>query len=285
MSRPIPKSAKLGVAGAIAVIIAGVVLLPMAKGKDSGQRLVDSGQGTAKKADFSTTLANGVTVKILGITNYPVTDDSKWWSIDGTVLDKGLLSRADRRSMEKSNFGKEPNRRHFVVVGQTENPKDITVLLSAKSLSGPEVYVPFSTGGSKTTAYVISATDETIASNGVCLTAKVADGKWETVEKFTVGGDSGTTSKGGTYSVFNAGWGKTTLTLNHVGELSGKDFESRTAAFDEAGKVYPGRRGNLPSVPKDCTASGLPLVCREERLLTQRYSRGRLRLLSSGIFH
>jgi len=90
LTRPIPKSAKLGLLGLIAIVIIGVILLPMAKAKDSVQRIADSEQkatANEKQANFIATLPNGVTVELLGVCEHP-NESKQWWAPDGQILDK-----------------------------------------------------------------------------------------------------------------------------------------------------------------------------------------------------
>lgn len=76
LSRPIPKSAKIGVLGVIVVIALGAVLLPMAAAaKDSPK----------EQAKFTARLSNGVSVELMGICDWPK-QGKRCWQPDGSKL-------------------------------------------------------------------------------------------------------------------------------------------------------------------------------------------------------
>jgi len=77
LNRPIPKSAKLGVIGVFAVVIAGAILLPMAAAaKDDKEQ----------RARFIATLPDGVTIELVGICEHP-SQGKQWWRPDGTTIE------------------------------------------------------------------------------------------------------------------------------------------------------------------------------------------------------
>jgi len=77
LTRPIPKSAKLGVAGAFAVIIVGALLLPMAGAATKEQ----------EKMQFMAALPNSVTVELIGVCEHP-SEGKQWWRPDGVEIEK-----------------------------------------------------------------------------------------------------------------------------------------------------------------------------------------------------
>lgn len=83
LNRPIPKTAKLGVLGLIALLITGAVLLPMAKAAKTEQIAAD--YDGPIETQFVTKLSNGVTVELVGVCDYP-DDGVRCWGPDG---DKG----------------------------------------------------------------------------------------------------------------------------------------------------------------------------------------------------
>jgi len=115
LNRPIPKTAKLGIMGLLAIIITAAVLLPMATANPGPPGLVikgvvtdaQSGQpiaGATVKAiveaveaveaaftgpepgSYSATLPNGVTVELIGICEHPTSEGKQWWRPDGSLL-------------------------------------------------------------------------------------------------------------------------------------------------------------------------------------------------------
>ncbi|MBW8039910.1 MAG: M56 family metallopeptidase [Planctomycetes bacterium] len=104
LGRPMPRSARLGIVGVLAVIISGAILLPMAAGKDEEGAAED----IAKASEFMATLPNGVTVELVGICGHP-SEGKKWWRPDGSLLEekpygtiKGdrVFADADERAYE-----------------------------------------------------------------------------------------------------------------------------------------------------------------------------------------
>ena len=116
LERPIPKSAKLGAAGLLSIVIAGAVLLPMARAKDSGQRIADGGQKTTEKSEFTATLANGVTVELVGVFEFSEGKVQNCWEPDGTKLDEQL----------QINYGSDYKYKAFAFVFNTDKAAEIT---------------------------------------------------------------------------------------------------------------------------------------------------------------
>jgi beta-lactamase regulating signal transducer with metallopeptidase domain len=78
LTRPIPKTAKLGIIGSLAIIFFAAVLLPMAKAEKTGEQKTEDG-------GFVAAVSNGVKVELVGICDYP-TEGRKWWRPDGKEL-------------------------------------------------------------------------------------------------------------------------------------------------------------------------------------------------------
>jgi len=83
LSKPFPKSAKLGFLGLLVVIIAGCLLLPMAK---AGKYKQAAAEHISKESHFVTTLPNGVTVELVGICKDPTKKGQKWWRPNGITM-------------------------------------------------------------------------------------------------------------------------------------------------------------------------------------------------------
>ncbi|MHC4111706.1 MAG: M56 family metallopeptidase [Planctomycetota bacterium] len=83
LSRPIPKSAKIGVLGVVSVITLAAVLLPMAAAaKDSPK----------EQPQYTLKLPNGVTVELVAICEYE-SGSKEWWRPDGTKLAKEIRTK------------------------------------------------------------------------------------------------------------------------------------------------------------------------------------------------
>ena len=99
INRPFPKSAKIGGLGLVGIVIAGAILLPMAKGEEKSEnevqmqeKMVGTAQPAAEgkvqsSAAFKIKLSNGVVVKLLGASEYP-SNETSWWKPDGSNLEK-----------------------------------------------------------------------------------------------------------------------------------------------------------------------------------------------------
>ncbi len=95
LTRPLPKTAKLGLAGLTAVAIIGAILLPMAKARPLPRPELDVVSATEEQdrtvvevpvsSDGVVTLPNGVTVEFLGLHDCGSKEDT-WWRPDGEVL-------------------------------------------------------------------------------------------------------------------------------------------------------------------------------------------------------
>jgi len=78
ISRPFPKSAKLGLAGLVAVILTAAILLPMAKA------------GSGKSNDkYKAILSNGLTVELVGV-RLKSAESKMWWKPDGSKLGESI---------------------------------------------------------------------------------------------------------------------------------------------------------------------------------------------------
>jgi len=73
--------------GLIAVIVIAAILLPMAKAKDSKQRIANSEQETIENPEFKGTLSNGVTVELVGLGTAPWETEQQWWRANGAEID------------------------------------------------------------------------------------------------------------------------------------------------------------------------------------------------------
>ena len=78
MTRPIPKSAKVGAAGALVIVVVGALVLPMAAARTAGEQ-----------ARFVANLPGGATVELVGVCNWP-TSEPTCWKADGSSLDQPL---------------------------------------------------------------------------------------------------------------------------------------------------------------------------------------------------
>jgi len=112
LSRPIPKSAKLGIFGLLAVIIAAVVLLPMTRAEREIRKYV-------RPDGFQARLTNGVTVELVGVCEYP-SAGRQWWRPDGS-----LLEEAPSENLKVGGFNTKGNEAAYELVVKVEGLKQL----------------------------------------------------------------------------------------------------------------------------------------------------------------
>jgi len=94
ITRPIPKNARVGIAGVLVIAAMGAILLPMAA----------AGTQTAKQSPFTATLTNGATVELIGVCNWPA-GGPVCWEADGSPLDKPLRATKGNMQTDAHNYG------------------------------------------------------------------------------------------------------------------------------------------------------------------------------------
>ncbi len=93
ITRPKPKTAKLGLAGLLTIAVTAAALLPMARGETEGGR-----------QRFVAKLPDGVTVELLGVCNWP-TKEPVCWKPDGSSLDPPLRAAKSHVSPAAHRYG------------------------------------------------------------------------------------------------------------------------------------------------------------------------------------
>jgi beta-lactamase regulating signal transducer with metallopeptidase domain/TolA-binding protein len=164
LSRPFPKTAKLGILGLIAIFITAAILLPMSKAA-SGQPEFSAMDVSLTKVDeqntkttndstannFIVALPNNVTVELLGICEHP-SKDKQWWRLDGSLL--------EQRPWEKINGSVSPMR--------GRKAYEIALKLNYPENQAPGYYIHIDNVGS--------------SSNGGSQQSPTSDLRWEVVE-------------------------------------------------------------------------------------------------------
>jgi len=84
LTRPIPKTAKLGFAGLLATIITGAVLLPMAKADKNEESAVEA--STPKESQCIARLPSGMMVELVGLFTGQSKEELTWWRPGGTIM-------------------------------------------------------------------------------------------------------------------------------------------------------------------------------------------------------
>ncbi|MHC4734815.1 MAG: M56 family metallopeptidase, partial [Planctomycetota bacterium] len=95
LSRPIPKSAKIGVLGVVTIIALAAVLLPMAAAaKDSPK----------EQAQFRARLSNRVSVELMGVCDWPE-ENKRCWRPDGSKLTKEIYAAKWNQTPGAGDYG------------------------------------------------------------------------------------------------------------------------------------------------------------------------------------
>jgi beta-lactamase regulating signal transducer with metallopeptidase domain len=218
LNQPIPKTAKLGLAGLAAIIITAVLLLPMATAID------DKKSEIAEKSEFKATLANGVAVELVGVCDYP-SQGKQWWRPDGSQLVRNIVTKDTSNYTDKNNA--------YEVAYDVKAPNDVSVgwpvIQGSTSSSGLDVIEPAG----------IEAVRAHIAVSGHSTTVKIpiASGPWTTIAQTT---GQGQTNKifGSKTLMFGPAEGTAEkLVLTTSDDLdSGDDY--RLIAFDKQGNLH-----------------------------------------------
>jgi len=108
LSRPIPKNAKLGIVGILAVIVIAAILLPMAKAKEDKKEV-------QPKMGFVATLPNGVAVELVGVFEFSEGKVQNSWKPDGTRLEDPVYI----------HYGREYKHKAFGFIFNTDKPAGI----------------------------------------------------------------------------------------------------------------------------------------------------------------
>ncbi|MFI4911620.1 MAG: M56 family metallopeptidase [Sedimentisphaeraceae bacterium JB056] len=171
LSRPLPKSAKLGFAGMLAVFITAAILLPMAKAKEVGEN------------EFSVSFKNGTTVELVAVCDYP-SAGKQWWAPTGKPI--GYAIETD----DRSNYVFDDPGYEFIFRKNGNADFKIQKIKGSDTISGLAVKEPEALIGKR--GHIKSRykkTDIKIAS---------PSGQWKTIVRSTGGGSVSGTMNGKT---------------------------------------------------------------------------------------
>ncbi len=236
ITRPKPRTAKLGLCGLLAVALAAAALLPMARAKTE-----------AEKLQFIARLSNGVTVELLGVCNRP-TQEAVCWKPDGSPLAPPLRAT-------KAHVGPASDRYGFML--RVAGPDDLEIrwntIEGADSWEGScDVVTSDGTRLDDCTAAVASMK---AGQQQTTLRIGIATGPWATISTHDGKGmSSGKRSgvlwsqafadSGGTYIVATAEWIK--------------DRTERIIAIDADGVTHAPPGGSVASGNMDQMTTRFP---------------------------
>ncbi len=97
VSRPFPRSARIGLIGLMSVCALAVLLIPMAKGEKEF--------GFWSRGDYRVSLKNGTTVELVGVCKYPG-ESEQWWGPDGALLGMDIdIQLFSKWTFEEPDYG------------------------------------------------------------------------------------------------------------------------------------------------------------------------------------
>ena len=214
LTRPMPKTAKLGITGLLAVLLFAAVLLPMARA--SQKSVVDNA--------FRKQLPNGVTVELVGVCGYP-SEGKQWWKPDGLPLGFNIETY-DPSHYEDKNNGYE-------IAYKFEAPDGVYVgqpkVKGSTSQSGLEVKSP--SGIQAVRSHI------NVWGNTTKVKFPVAAGEWEKSGQ-TSGRGQTTAMVGSKKIMFGPAEGtREKLVIAVTDDLDDYDSEYRLVALDNNGTI------------------------------------------------
>lgn len=222
ITRPKPKTAKLGLAGALALALTAAVLLPMARG-----------QSETKSPPFIAKLSSGVTVELLGICHWP-TEGPVCWKPDGSPLD---------RPLRVSNGNVRPGEDNYGFMLRVTGPEDRDLRWNKiEGAGGWEGSCDVVTAdGKRLDDCTAAVADMESRAQQTSLRIGVATGSWTTIS--TYDGKSGTPRSGGVLwsRAFNDSG---TACIVATAEWR-KDRTTRIIAIDNRGVTHTTPRGSI----------------------------------------
>ncbi|MBN2591682.1 MAG: hypothetical protein JXA96_17585 [Sedimentisphaerales bacterium] len=261
LSRPFPKTAKLGILGMVVIVLAAFILLPMAKA-DKISETNDT---------FIAAMPNDVTVELLGLNYIPV-KDKMWWKSDGSPLQQVPYDKVD------IDPSRDPNNDDFIyytIAMQFDGRQPDDLGLIKWEFSGAEPHAG-SSNGYKNGKIVY---DENIHAGyarfpkdveKTTLKLGITEKEWKTIFSgrhlgfYENGKDSANVSFAqSTGGPFGVSPGEKGVHIEIVYNITDSDF--RVIAVDKAGKIHYSRRsgsGGTENLRK--TTAGFPDLSHEQ---------------------
>jgi beta-lactamase regulating signal transducer with metallopeptidase domain len=233
LTRPIPKTAKLGIIGSLTIILFAAVLLPMAKAEKTEGQTTDDSKST--DALFTAKLDNGVTVELVAVCDYP-DGETRSWRPDGSKIEKQIYVKREK--------GYQDGKYGFIM--RVDIPADSS--FSWNKIEGSQGWYGSCTildsKGVEIDGYQAAITKEHDGRETTNIKVGIATGPWNTVAEHD--GRSMAT-KGDSGFIFSKAY-ETGTAVNIV--VSGKwqkDREQRIVAIDANGNLHADSSGSVAS--------------------------------------
>jgi len=174
LTRPIPKSAKVGIVGLLVVTSMAAVFLPMAAAKNRGRKTDDR-----DKNQYAVKLPNGVTVELLGICEHP-SAGKQWWRPDGRLMDEAPYKTMGSRLKHHEGY----NDYEFVM--RLTGPGDTSYKWRIPgSKQSTDTGMPIAEDGSRVSDLRVYTTNQAEDKKITFLRIGVTAEKWDTVATVT----------------------------------------------------------------------------------------------------
>ncbi|HEY7115266.1 MAG TPA: sigma-70 family RNA polymerase sigma factor [Tepidisphaeraceae bacterium] len=269
--------AKVVAAALVVVLVAAVTVgtLAMVRAADPPQTADKATPAQAAPADHPPTtagLADGVSVEVVGISDYPSAGKA-WWRADGSALPAAPYVKMSGMLGDRNQSGREIAVRINDRTAGGPEPASVTWSISpGGSYAGGAAYdrAGRAVAGLEARAYALPR-----AASGVRLRVDVAMGPWRT--KYAAGADGSVASIAG--EVFNFGTafeakGGAEFTFTRAGGRGGLDA-TRVVVIDKAGKSHTAQ--TMRAASSGAVTSGqyhadvLPRDIKELRFQTRPY--------------
>jgi beta-lactamase regulating signal transducer with metallopeptidase domain/Tol biopolymer transport system component len=238
LSRPIPKSAKIGVFGVVTIITLAAVLLPMAAAARNKEVAAESSELT--EPEFNAILQNGVTVELVAVCKYGGAS-TEWWRPDGTELAKEIRIK---KGGTVAASGKA-----YAVAVKVKGPENICVkwgkIEGAIGLASLEVVDSQGQAISNMRAQKVNI-DEKLTTTSIRL--GVAAGDWETKAEHNGKGMRSTGIEGGGVAFSEAYESNGVVKINVSDDCL--NLNHRIIAIDKEGTEHVPQRQTWTSVGK-----------------------------------
>ena len=214
LSRPFPKTAKLGLTGLVAVILTAAILLPMAKA------------GSGKSNDkFKAALSNGLTVELVGV-GLRNAESKTWWQPDGSKLGESI------ETVDLSSYDSVDPAYEFVFKTSGDGAFKVESIKGSNVIFGVQVPGRADMTGSR------GHIKESVRKTNIKIASP--SGKWKTIVKSKGGGSVSGKFKGKTVVLAAAEKAGNDVVISSSDQV-GYKYATRLIAVDKYGKELAGK--------------------------------------------
>ncbi|MHC4541946.1 MAG: M56 family metallopeptidase [Planctomycetota bacterium] len=237
LSRPIPKTARLGILGLLTIIVTASVLLPMAR----ADRDVNRAEAEKDPEPLVAKLSNGVTAELLGVCEHPG-KGKQWWHPDGSGFTEIPFSKFNckvypddteqAREMALRLWGPDNIVNQTDVVWKIPNCTSSSGNIGDRDEDGNQI---------QHTRAVAFKCD--VERHSLDFRVAVAAGTWKSVASAPPGGGTMNDSLNDRTVMFYPAYERDGLVVVSIAHLIDQ-MKSRLVAVDDAGQIYTAMRSS-----------------------------------------